>query len=120
MNNDYLDPINSEGMPDQANSFFALEFLLRVKDGVRNTAIALTETITPEARVLLRSQLQQALVLHEELSQLMIEKKWLHPYRLNDQFQLDMKSADTITQIAKMKLFPDHTTRLGTFATPEY
>jgi similar to spore coat protein len=116
MNNDYLDPVNSKGMPNMADSAFALDFLLTVKTGVRNTAISLTECATPDARALLRSQLQEGLMLHEEISELMIKKGWLHPYNPLEQFQLDLKSADTLLKIAEMKLFPDNTTRLGTFA----
>jgi similar to spore coat protein len=119
MNNDYLDPINSVGMPDMADSTFALEFLLTAKSGVRNCAIALSETITPDARSLARHQLEEALALHEEIAQLMMNKGWLHPYNLDEQYQLDMKSAKTTVQIANMKLFPDNTSRLGMFATPD-
>ncbi|RAR43539.1 spore coat protein [Paenibacillus sp. MDMC362] len=120
MNQDYLDPINSEGMPDLANSFLALDFLLSVKTGVRNYAFALSETATPEVRNMLRTQLDQSIALHEELSRLMIEKGWLHPVDTGKQYQLDMKSAQMTAQIAQMKLFPEDTSRLGTFATPEY
>ncbi|ANY72451.1 spore coat protein [Paenibacillus ihbetae] len=120
MNQDYLDPINSEGMPDMANSFLALDFLLSVKTGVRNYAFALSETATPEVRSVLRAQLDRAISLHEELSQLMIDKGWLHPVDTGKQYQLDVKSAETTAQIARMKLFPDDTSRLGTFATPDY
>jgi similar to spore coat protein len=118
MNNDYLDPINSEGMPDLADATFALDFLLTAKTGVRNCAIALSETASPEARRVLRKQLEEGLALHEEISKLMINNGWLHPYNVSDQFQLDMKSAKTTVQIAEMKLFPDDTSRLGLFATP--
>ncbi|WP_047152824.1 spore coat protein [Aneurinibacillus tyrosinisolvens] len=116
MNNDYLDPINANGMPNLADSAIALDFLMAAKNGVRNCAIALTETATPEARTIVRNQLEQALVLHEEISELMMSKGWLHPYNVNEQFKLDLKSAQTTVQIAAMDLFPDHTSRLGTFA----
>ena len=117
---DFLDPRNSEGMPDQANAFFALQFLLMVKSGVRNSAIAITEAVTPEVRTQFRSQLRQGLAMHAELSQLMMEKGWLHAYDSPQQFKLDMNAARTIVQIAKMELFPEDTSRLGTFATPDY
>ncbi|MBP1155603.1 MULTISPECIES: spore coat protein [unclassified Paenibacillus] len=119
MNQDYLDPINSVGMPDLADSSFALDFLLSAKNAVRNCAVALTETITPEARTMVHNQLNEALALHEEVSQLMLNKGWLHPYHLNEQYQLDMKSAKTTVQIAQMELFPKDTARLGLFATPD-
>ena len=118
MNNDFLDPINAEGMPNLADSAFALDFLLTAKNGVRNCAIAISETASAEARVLLHRQLTEALALHDEISKLMMQKGWFHPYQLNEQFQLDVKSSDTTMKIANLELFPDHTSRLGTFATP--
>lgn len=116
--NDYLDPINAEGMPNLADSTFALDFLLTAKTGVRNYAVALTECATPEARTIVRRQLDEALALHEEIARLMMNKGWFRPYNPSEQFQLDMTSARTAVQIARMPLFPDDTSRLGLFATP--
>lgn len=118
MNNDFLDPINAEGMPNLADSAFALDFLLSAKNGVIFCAKAISETASPEVRALFVRQLTEGLALHEEIASLMMEKGWFHPYQLNEQFQLDMKSADTTVKIANLDLFPDHTSRLGTFATP--
>ncbi len=118
MNNDYLDPINAENMPKLADAALAMDFLLRAKNGVRNCAFALGETATPEARIIVRRHLSEALALHQELSQLMLQKGWLRTYAPYEQFQLDMISADTVVKIANMQLFPDHTGRMGTFATP--
>jgi spore coat protein CotF len=120
MNNDYLDPINSLGVPELADASFALDFLLSAKNGVRNCAIALSETATPEVRTVLRKQLEVSLALHEEISQLMMSKKWFHPFELNEQYQLDVKSAKTTVQIAQMELFPGDTSRKGLFdRTPD-
>ncbi|CAM3779705.1 spore coat protein [Marinicrinis lubricantis] len=119
MNQDYLDPINAVGMPELADATFALDFLLAAKNGVRNCAFALSETATPEVRMLLRKLLDEALLLHEEVSQLMIRKGWLFPYGSAQQVELDMKSANTAVQIAGMELFPNPTSRDGLFATRE-
>ncbi|MRN55006.1 spore coat protein [Paenibacillus sp. LC-T2] len=73
---------------------FATDFLLRAKEGVQNTAVALTESVSPDVRALLRSQLQQGIMLHQEITDLMIRKKWFHPYDLQKQYQLDQLSAD--------------------------
>lgn len=118
MNNDFLDPINSEGMPKLADSAFALDFLLSAKNGVRNCAYAIAETATPEARTVLRRQLADSLALHDEISHLMMARGWLYPYQPHEQFQLDLTSSDTTVKIAQMQLFPDDTSRQGTFATP--
>ncbi|AEI39408.1 spore coat protein [Paenibacillus mucilaginosus] len=115
---DFLDPRNAEGMPKMTDSMLSLDFLMAAKNGVRNCAIALTECITPEARTLIREQLNQALALHEEISQLMLSKGWLHVYNLPEQHEMDMRSARTTVQIAGLDLFPGDTSRLGMFATP--
>ncbi|HYF77126.1 MAG TPA: spore coat protein [Symbiobacteriaceae bacterium] len=118
MNNDFLDPRNAEGMPKLADASFALDFLMNAKMGVRNTAFALAETASPRVRTLLRRQLSEALALHQEISELMLQKGWLRTYDLAEQFDLDMVSADTVLKIAGMQLFPEDTARQGLFATP--
>lgn len=119
MKEDYLDPINSVGMPDLADSTFALDFLMTAKNAVRNCAFALSETASLEVRVTIRTQLREALALHDEISQLMIKNNWLNPYNLNEQAQVDLKSSKTAVQIAEMKLFQDDTSRRGMFASPD-
>lgn len=119
MINDYLEPRNAEGMPKLVDASMSMAFLLNVKNGVRNCAIALTETATPEARAIIRNQLDNGLNMHEELSNLMIKKGWLNPVDLDKQFQMDLESSQTLSQIASLNLFPGDTSRLGSFATPE-
>ncbi|MFT4412404.1 spore coat protein [Fredinandcohnia humi] len=118
MNQDYLDPKYSEGMPKLADASFAIDFLLSVKTGIRYYSIALTETASPELRKALYRQMEQAIDLHQELSELMISKGWLYPNDVEKQIELDLKSIDMALAIAKMELFPNDTDRLGTFATP--
>ena len=119
MINDYLEVRNAEGMPKLVDATMCLTFLLNAKSGVRNCAIALTEASTPEVRLVLRNQLDNAINLHEEISTLMINKGWFHPINLEKQFQMDIESSTTAVQIASLDLFPGDTSRLGTFATPE-
>ncbi|WP_442595720.1 spore coat protein [Neobacillus sp. D3-1R] len=115
---DYLDPRNAEGMPNLADSSFAMDFLLSVKNGIRNYSVAITETANTDLRSVLIKQMEAALDLHAEISDLMISKGWLHPYDINEQYPLDIKAAETAVQIAQLKLFPNDTDRLGMFATP--
>jgi similar to spore coat protein len=119
MINDYLEIRNAEGMPKLLDSTIALDFLLAAKTGVRNCAFALSEAATPEVRTVLRNQLESAINLHEEVSQLMINKGWFHPNNPNEQFKMDLEMSTTATQIVSMDLFPGDTSRLGMFATPE-
>ncbi|WNS80204.1 spore coat protein [Domibacillus sp. DTU_2020_1001157_1_SI_ALB_TIR_016] len=116
--NDYLDPINSVGMPELADSAIALEFLTSVKNGVRNCAIAITEAATPEVRSVLIKHLEQGIDLHGEVTELMLHKGWLYPYDVDKQMQLDIKSAETTVDIARLPLFPTNTNRKGLFPTP--
>jgi len=115
MNTDYLDPINSLNMPEMADMTFAMDFLIRAKEGVRNLSIALTETASPDVRSLLRNHLKQGIEMHQEITELMIRKKWFHPYELNEQYQLDQLSAKNTVMIGQMNLFPDDTSRKGMF-----
>jgi similar to spore coat protein len=114
---DYLDPRNAEGMPNLADSAFALDFLLAVKNGIRNYGFAITETANPELKKVLHRQMESAIDLHGELSELMIKNAWLHPYDFKEQFPIDLKAAETAIQIAQLNLYPIDTDRLGMFAT---
>ncbi|MCX7924000.1 MAG: spore coat protein [Clostridia bacterium] len=120
MNNDYLELENADGMPGLVDSTIALNFLLNVKSGIRNCAIALTEIADPQARTEIRKMLDAQINLHAEVSDLMMSKGWLHPYKVNEQFKLDKTSAQAALQISNLQLFPGDTSRLGTFATPNY
>jgi similar to spore coat protein len=115
---DYLDPRNAEGMPNLADSAIALDFLLSIKNGIRNYGFAITETANPELRNAMKRQLDAAIELHTEVSNLMIKKGWLHPYDVNEQFPIDIKAAETAVQIAGLNLYPNDTDRRGMFATP--
>ncbi|WP_400247789.1 spore coat protein [Niallia sp. JL1B1071] len=120
MNNDYLDPINALNMPELADTTLATDFLIRAKEGVRNLAVALTETASPDLRILLRKQLKQAIQMHQEITELMIEKKWFHPHDLSEQYQLDQLSAKNTIMIGNMNLFTGETNRKGMFdRTPD-
>lgn len=120
MNNDHLDPINSLNVPELADTTFAMDFLIRAKEGVRNTAVALTETASPDVRALPRKQLMQGIAMHQEITELMISKKWFHPYELSEQYKLDQLSAKNTIMVGNMNLFPDETNRKGMFdRTPD-
>ncbi|MCC9265396.1 spore coat protein [Bacillus velezensis] len=120
MNHDYLDPINSLHVPELADMTFAMDFLIRAKEGVRNTAVALTETASPDVRALLRKQLMQGIAMHQEITDLMVSKKWFHPHDLSEQYKLDQLSAKNTLMVGNMNLFPVETNRKGMFdRTPD-
>jgi spore coat protein CotF len=114
---DYLEIRNSEGMPKLVDSTMSMALLLNAKNSVRSYAIALSEAATPEVRNVLKNELNQAIRMHETISVLMIEKGWFHPVNLDKQFQMDLESSQTASEIAAMNLFPGDTSRRGMFAT---
>ncbi|WGD67437.2 spore coat protein [Bacillus velezensis] len=120
MNHDHLDPINSLHVPELADMTFAMDFLIRAKEGVRNTAVALTETASPDVRALLRKQLMQGIAMHQEITDLMVSKKWFHPHDLSEQYKLNQLSAKNTLMVGNMNLFPVETNRKGMFdRTPD-
>lgn len=116
---DYLDPRNAEGMPNLADATIATDFLLSVKNGIMNCAVALTEVTSDQARQALTQQLSAGIALHTEIIDLMMEKGWLYPHDLRHQADMDVGAAETARQIASLDLFPGNTNRLGNFATPK-
>jgi spore coat protein CotF len=98
MINDYLEIRNAEGLPKLVDTTMSTAFLLNVKSGIRNCAIALTEAASSEVKAELRNQLENAINMHEEITNLMINKGWFHPVNLEKQFQMDMESSQTAVQ----------------------
>ncbi|GIQ68734.1 spore coat protein [Xylanibacillus composti] len=115
MNQDYLDPSNARHMPELADMTFAMDLMMRAKEGVRNMAIALTETASTELRSVLRKQLRQGIAMHQEVTELMMRKKWFHPHELQEQYKLDQLAAKNTLMISEMDLFPGDTSRKGMF-----
>lgn len=118
MHSDFLEIENAEGMPGLADATIAMDFLLGVKSGIRNMALALTEIADAEARMSVHSLLERQIDLHAALTALMQKKGWLKPYHVSEQFKLDEISAKTAMQLSNLELFPEETNRLGVFATP--
>jgi similar to spore coat protein len=86
---------NMTGMNVITDQIIASDLLIAAKAGVKNCAIAITETATPEVRTFLRAQLNEAVTTHEAVSNYMISKGWYHPYNIQEQIQLDMQNAQT-------------------------
>lgn len=84
--------IGMGGMTDQV---VAMDLLISAKSGVRNYAMALTETGTPEIKATLTKQLEEAIDLHEKISTYMIEQGWYHPWNVVEQIQLDQQNIQT-------------------------
>jgi similar to spore coat protein len=83
------------GMNSMTDQVIAMDFLIAAKSGVRNYAMALTETGTPEVKATLAKQLDEAIDMHERITMYMMEKGLYHPWNVNEQVQLDLNNIQT-------------------------
>lgn len=83
------------GLNKLTDQVIATDFLISAKSGVQNYSIALTETTSPQVRAALRKQLNDAIATHETISNYMMKKGYYHAYNLQEQFNVDMQTADT-------------------------
>jgi len=83
---------------DQA---IATDLLMSSKAGVRNLAIAITETATPEVKKVLKRELENAIDLHDKIAQYMIEKEMYHAYDMKEQVAQDLKNAEEALNVGK-------------------
>ncbi|WP_046176056.1 spore coat protein [Domibacillus indicus] len=78
----------------------ATDFLITAKAGVRNLAVAITETATPEVKRILRRELDNAIDTHDKIAQYMIDNEMYHAYDLDEQVSHDLEKADKALAIA--------------------
>jgi similar to spore coat protein len=83
------------GMNEMTDQMIAMDFLITAKSGVRNYAMAVTESGTPEVKATLTKQLDETMDMHERITLYMMEKGLYHPWNVNEQVQLDLKNIQT-------------------------
>jgi similar to spore coat protein len=98
MNNLIQNLMGMGGMTDQV---IATDFLISAKAGVRNYAVAITETGTPELKAALRDQLNTAIATHEKITNYMIARGFYHPHDLGQQLTVDLTVSDTALNLAQ-------------------
>ncbi|MDR6121956.1 hypothetical protein QFZ87_001553 [Bacillus sp. SLBN-46] len=91
---------NMMGMGGLTDQVIATDFLISAKAGIRNYAVAITETATPELKSALRAQLNDAIATHEKITNFMVERGFYHPHDLSEQLQVDLTVADTALNLA--------------------
>ena len=92
---------NIMGMGGMTDQVIATDFLISAKEGVRNYAVAITETATPELKDELREQLRAAISTHERISNYMISKGYYHPHELREQLVIDLTTTNTALNLAQ-------------------
>ncbi|MCM3115808.1 spore coat protein [Neobacillus sp. MER 74] len=83
------------GMDGLSDQVVAMDLLISAKSGIRNYAMAATESGTPEIKEVLTRHLVEALDMHEQISAYMVEKGWYHAWDTNEQIRLDLSNIDT-------------------------
>ncbi|WP_144555906.1 spore coat protein [Bacillus sp. X1(2014)] len=94
---------NMMGMGGMTDQVIATDFLISAKAGVRNYAVAITETGTPELKAALRAQLNDAIATHEKITNYMIAKGFYHPHNLGEQLHIDLTVSETALNLAQKK-----------------
>jgi len=94
---------NIMGMGGMTDQVIATDFLISAKAGVRNYAVAITETATPELKAALRTQLNDAIATHEKITNFMLAKGYYHPHDLSEQLQADLTVSNTALKLAQKK-----------------
>lgn len=89
------------GMDTLTDQVIAMDFLNSAKTGARNYVAAITETATPEVEAVFRQQLEEEIVMHEKISNLMMNKGWYHAYEENEQIRLDLTNAQTALNMTR-------------------
>lgn len=92
---------NLMGMGGMTDQVIATDFLISAKAGVRNYAVAITETGTPELKAALREQLNTAIATHEKITNYMIARGFYHPHDLSEQLQVDLNLSETALKLAQ-------------------
>ncbi|MDP4110446.1 MAG: spore coat protein [Bacillota bacterium] len=86
---------NITGMGSLSDQVIATDFLVSAKSAVLNYSAALTETFSPDLRITLSKQLNDAIDTHETVANYMIKMGYYHPYLVHEQLKVDMQASDT-------------------------
>lgn len=84
------------GMGEMTEQVIASDFLIAAKSGVRNYAMALTETASPQVRDVLRRHLNDAINTHERITNYMMSKGYYQAYNPQQQIVADMEAAESV------------------------
>ncbi|MCA0756168.1 spore coat protein [Paenibacillus sp. N4] len=87
------------GMHTMTDQIIASDFLISVKSGVRNYAMAVTEAGSPEIKAVLSAQLEEIIDLHEQIMAYMIGRGWYHPWNVDEQLRLDLQNIETALKV---------------------
>lgn len=88
------------GMNKMTDQVIASDMLASSKTGIKEYAAALAEAATPSVRATLMSQFNDAVTIHNQLSDYMMARGWYDAYNPNNQIKMDMQqSTQTLNQL---------------------
>jgi similar to spore coat protein len=85
------------------DQMIATDFLIGAKNAIKSYAMAIAESATPEVRNTLKQHLNDAIQLHEQISQYMINKGYYHPANVQEQLRVDMQAAQQALQTSNAR-----------------
>jgi similar to spore coat protein len=80
------------GMNKLTDQVIAMDFLMAAKSGIRNYAMAVTESGTPEVKATLTKHLDESIAQHGQITAYMMERGMYHPWNPQEQIQLDLQN----------------------------
>ncbi len=86
---------NMPGTGGLSDQVIATDFLIATKSAIKNYAAALSETYSPQLRETLQQQLNDAITMHEQITNYMVSKGYYHPQHVNEQLQIDLQTVQT-------------------------
>ncbi|MCR6104924.1 spore coat protein [Salipaludibacillus agaradhaerens] len=89
------------GMTGLTDQVIATDLLVSAKSGIKNYALAITETASPQIRKTLMQQLEDEIALHQRISNYMIDRGYYHPHNTGEQQAVDLKTAEAALNLAK-------------------
>lgn len=94
---------NMAGMGAMTDQVIATDLLMSAKSGIKNIAIAITESSTPEVRAALQQQFSDAVRLHEQVSNYMISNGYYHPQDVQEQLRVDLTASQTALDLTNQQ-----------------
>ncbi|MGM1022946.1 MAG: spore coat protein [Bacillota bacterium] len=93
---------NMTGMNGMTDQVIASDLLIAAKSGIKNYALALTESTSSEVRNVLCDQLSKAVNLHEQIFNYMKNNGYYNAYDPEQQIQMDIQNADKALSLPKV------------------
>lgn len=88
------------GMAALTDQVIATDMLIAAKSAIKQYALAITETATPEIRSTLIQHLEDCISFHKQISDYMVNEGYYSPLDTSKQLQVDMNMAAQALQFA--------------------